>query len=59
MTDIAGQIMGSAEAFARTCTGLGYDTSNVRRGLMSEFSLTPAEADAVIAKVTGITIKED
>jgi hypothetical protein len=25
----------------------------------SEFSLTPAEADAVIAKVTGITIKED
>lgn len=58
--NIAGTIMADAETFARTCFGLGYDTSNIERGLMSEFELTGAEAAEIITKVlSGNINKED
>lgn len=54
--NIAAHIVADAKTFARTCLGLGYDTDNIKRGLVSEFSLTPAEADALVER---ISLKED
>jgi hypothetical protein len=49
--NIAGQITADAFTFARTCTGLGYEKSNIERGLVSSFSLTPEQAAVVTTKV--------
>lgn len=56
MTDIAGQIMGDATTFARTCLGLGYEKSNVEGTLVRKFNLTAEQAAEVTA---GITTQED
>lgn len=49
--NIAEHILADAETFARTCFGLGYDTSNIERGLVSEFELTGTQAAEIITKV--------
>lgn len=50
--NIAEHIMASAESFARTCAGLGYEKSNIERGLVGEFHLTSEQAAEVTRKVS-------
>lgn len=50
--NIAEHVVSNAETFARTCAGLGYEKSNIERGLMSDFGLTAEQAAEITMKVT-------
>lgn len=49
MTNIAANIMGDAEAFARTFIGLGYEKSSIEGALVRKFNLTSDQAATIIA----------
>lgn len=48
--NIAEHIMADAESFARTCLGLGYDTSNVEGGVAEAFRVTPEQAAEIVKR---------